>query len=52
MSMFSKIATASQIAGALSVSIGVGMVFLPAGIVIGGVFSILFGLALERRNAR
>lgn len=50
--MFSKIATASQIAGALAVSIGVGMVFIPAGVVIGGVFAILFGLALERRNAR
>lgn len=50
--MFSKIATASQVTGAIAVSVGIGMIFVPAGVVIGGVFAILFGLALERRNAR
>lgn len=50
--MFSKIATSSQIVGAIAVSTGIGMIFIPAGIIVGGVFAILFGLALERRNAR
>lgn len=50
--MSSKVGTIAQVAGAGAVSIGIALVFLPAGIVVGGVFSILFGLALERRNAR
>jgi hypothetical protein len=50
--MSSKVATITQVAGATAVAVGVGVMFIPAGIIIGGVFAILFGLALERRNAR
>jgi hypothetical protein len=47
--MSSKLVTALQVAGAIAISLGVGLIFIPAGIIIGGVFSILFGIALERR---
>lgn len=50
--MFSKVALISQLAGATAISVGVGMVFLPAGVVIAGVFAVLFGIALERRDAK
>lgn len=50
--MFSKSVIALQVAGAVLVSSGIGVIFPPAGIIIAGVFAILFGLALERRNAR
>lgn len=38
-----------QIAGALAVTLGVGLMFIPAGLIIGGVFLVLFGLAAERK---
>jgi hypothetical protein len=41
--------TALQIAGAIAISVGVGLIFIPAGIVVGGIFSVLFGLAAERK---
>ena len=47
--MFSKVVIATQVAGAIAVSIGVGLIFIPAGIIVGGLFAILFGIALERR---
>ena len=50
--MSSKVATAAQIAGAIAVSVGIGVIFTPAGIIVGGIFSILFGIALERTNAK
>jgi hypothetical protein len=40
-----------QIAGAVITSIGVGMIFVPAGIVLAGVLTIVFGVAMERDNA-
>lgn len=42
----------TQVAGATAVSIGIGMMFIPAGIIAGGLFCILFGIALERRDAK
>jgi hypothetical protein len=42
-------ATILQVLGALSVSIGAGLIFPPAGLILAGVFSVLFGLALERK---
>lgn len=45
------LAIALQAVGATAVSIGLGTVFLPLGIVTAGIFAILFGLAVERRNA-
>lgn len=47
--MSSKVVIATQVAGAIAVSVGVGLIFIPAGIIVGGIFSILFGIALERR---
>jgi hypothetical protein len=41
--------TSLQIAGALAVTLGVGLMFIPAGLIIGGVFLVLFGLAAERK---
>lgn len=52
MFMSSKVAVVSQVAGATAVSIGIGLMFIPAGIIVGGIFSILFGIALERTNAK
>jgi hypothetical protein len=47
--MSSKVASVAQIVGAILTSVGVGLIFIPAGIIIGGIFSILFGIAIERR---
>lgn len=41
--------TTLQIAGAVAISTGIGLVFLPAGIVVAGVFLVLFGIAAERK---
>jgi uncharacterized membrane protein len=41
--------TSLQIAGALAVTLGVGLMFIPAGLIVGGVFLVLFGLAAERK---
>ena len=41
--------TSLQIAGALAVTLGVGLMFIPAGLIVGGVFWVLFGLAAERK---
>lgn len=45
-------ATALQTLGAVAVSVGIGLVFIPAGIIVAGIFSVLFGLALERNSAK
>jgi hypothetical protein len=41
--------TALQIAGAIAITLGVALMFIPAGIIVGGIFSVLFGLAAERK---
>jgi len=41
--------TSLQIAGALAVTLGVGLMFIPAGLIVGGLFLVLFGLAAERK---
>jgi hypothetical protein len=43
-------ATALQIAGAASVVIGLSLIFLPLGFISGGVFALIFGLAIERQK--
>lgn len=50
--MFSKelMATILQVGGATTITLGIGLIWLPAGIVVGGVFALLFGLALERQK--
>ncbi len=47
--MSSKVVIITPVAGAIAVSVGVGLIFTPAGIITAGIFSILFGIALERR---
>ena len=46
------LAVTLQIAGAITISTGVFLLFPPAGLVVAGVFMVLFGLAVERRNAQ
>lgn len=41
--------TILQAVGATVITIGVGLIFLPAGLITGGIFIVLFGLALERK---
>jgi hypothetical protein len=48
--MFSKLATLLQVIGATTITIGVGLIWIPAGVIIGGIFALLFGLALERQK--
>jgi len=38
-----------QVVGAVLVSVGVGIVFLPAGIIIAGALAIVFGISLEKK---
>lgn len=37
-----------QIGGLLALSLGIGLIYLPAGIIAGGLSMILVGLSLER----
>jgi hypothetical protein len=43
------IATIAQLTGAALLSIGVGLIFPPAGIIIAGVLILLFGISLENK---
>jgi len=38
-----------QIGGAVAISVGVALVFAPAGLIVAGTFAVLFGLSLERK---
>jgi hypothetical protein len=40
--------TLLQVTGLIAISLGIGFVFIPAGIIAGGVSAVLIGLALER----
>ena len=40
---------ALQIGGAILVTLGIGLIFVPAGLIAAGLFSILIGISLERR---
>jgi hypothetical protein len=37
-----------QVAGAVVVSLGVGLIFPPAGVIVAGVLAIVFGISLEK----
>ena len=37
-----------QVSGAILLSLGVGLIFPPAGVMVAGVLAILFGISLER----
>lgn len=43
-------ATILQAAGAAIITLGVGLIYVPAGLIIGGAFAVIFGVALERRD--
>lgn len=43
------VANILQIGGSVAVVVGVGLIWLPAGLIVAGAFAILFGLSLERR---
>lgn len=38
----------AQLLGATAIAVGAGLIFPPAGLIIAGVFAILFGIAIER----
>ena len=38
-----------QVSGAILVTVGAGLIYLPAGFIVGGIFGILIGISLERR---
>jgi hypothetical protein len=38
-----------QVTGAVAIAIGVGLIFLPAGLVVAGLAAILFGISLENK---
>ena len=38
-----------QITGALLFSVGVGLIFIPAGIIVAGALAIAFGISLEKK---
>lgn len=43
---------AIQVAGAISITIGVGIISIPIGAIVGGILAIAFGVALEKTNVR
>ena len=43
------VANILQIGGAVLMTVGAGLIWLPAGLLVAGAFAILFGLSLERR---
>ena len=48
--MRDEMATALQVAGAATIVIGLGLVWLPLAFIFGGFFAVLFGLAIERQK--
>ena len=42
------VATILQVTGITLVSLGIGLIFPPAGVIMAGVGAVLFGLAIER----
>lgn len=46
------VVTTLQASGATLISTGAFLLFPPAGLVVAGAFLILFGIAVERRNAQ
>jgi hypothetical protein len=41
-------ATVLQVAGAAAIVVGLGLVYLPLAFMFGGLFAVLFGIAIER----
>jgi hypothetical protein len=38
-----------QIGGAVLVTLGAGLIFIPAGFIVGGILAIILGISLERK---
>jgi hypothetical protein len=38
-----------QIGGAVLVTLGAGLIFIPAGFIVGGILAIVLGISLERK---
>jgi hypothetical protein len=38
----------AQVLGATAIAVGAGLIYPPVGVIIAGVFAILFGIAFER----
>lgn len=43
------IANTLQVIGAVGVAVGVGLIFLPAGLIVAGLAGIAFGISLENK---
>ena len=48
--MRDDMATALQVAGAAAIVIGLGVIWLPLGFIFGGLFALMFGVAIERQK--
>ena len=48
--MRDEMATALQVSGAAAIVFGLGVIWLPLGFIFGGIFAVLFGLAIERQK--
>lgn len=44
------LANVLQVVGAVIISIGVGLIFPPAGLIVCGVLAVIFGVALEGKK--
>jgi hypothetical protein len=42
------VAIISQTIGAAAISFGLGLIFMPAGLISAGIFAVVFGIAMER----
>lgn len=40
-----------QVAGVVTIAVGAGMIYPPAGVILAGVFAVLIGISLERNGA-
>ena len=46
-----KLSNILQVAGAVLITAGIALFSVPVAVIAGGVFSLLFGIAMERINA-
>ena len=46
-----KLSNILQVAGSVLITAGIGLFSIPVAVIVGGVFSLLFGIAMERVNA-
>jgi len=43
--------TILQVIGAIGITVGLGMIWLPLGVIFGGFLTVAFGIAIARNNA-